>query len=164
MHSPALGMYILNEAGEPVPASDTATWGRFMESGERQLANDLVGDIRVSTVFLGIDHGYGFLRHLPDGGPVAPVLWETMVFGAPEPSVIFGKDHLIARDLGSRFDALSQRRYRSRDEALQGHAEVLAAVHRLRELLPPDRPPGQEPGREPDEPPGDDQGGGLPPG
>lgn len=38
----------------------------------RRVASTEVGDVRVSTVFLPIDHGYG-------DGP--PVIYETMIFG-----------------------------------------------------------------------------------
>jgi hypothetical protein len=36
---------------------------------------ELGGDVRVSTVWLGIDHNFAFV------GP--PLTWETMVFGGP---------------------------------------------------------------------------------
>lgn len=39
-----------------------------------RVGEDVIGPSRVSTVFLGLDHGYM-------GGP--PILWETMVFGGP---------------------------------------------------------------------------------
>jgi hypothetical protein len=49
-------------------------WGKFMEvRSNRTVAKTTIGDVKISTVFLGIDHGYG-------GNP----LWfETMVFGGP---------------------------------------------------------------------------------
>lgn len=40
----------------------------------RRVARDELGDCRVSTVFLGLDHGDG-------DGP--PLVFETMVFGGP---------------------------------------------------------------------------------
>lgn len=40
----------------------------------RVSATDLPGGVRISTVFLGLDHGWG-------DGP--PVLYETMIFGGP---------------------------------------------------------------------------------
>ena len=68
--------YILNEHGEPVREDDFWKWGRWFETAHRHVADEIIGGARVSTVFLGIDHGYNF-----DGRP--PVLWETMVFGGP---------------------------------------------------------------------------------
>jgi hypothetical protein len=66
--------YILDERGEPVE-TDLYTWAAWFEDpSNRVLAHDRDEsggrDILVSTIFLGIDHGYG-------GGP--PLLWETMV-------------------------------------------------------------------------------------
>lgn len=57
---------------EVVPCASTEEWARDFEKVEnRRVAYDEVGDRRVSTVFLGIDHNYG-------DGP--PLLFETMVF------------------------------------------------------------------------------------
>jgi hypothetical protein len=41
----------------------------------RRVALTIVGDVKVSTVFLGIDHGWGLTPY--------PLLFETMVFGGP---------------------------------------------------------------------------------
>lgn len=82
-------------------------WGEWFEdkSGgdRRRVAFDKVGEVEVSTVFLGVDHG------ARDGG--APVLFETMIFG--------GSDEIDQ----------SQWRYTSRADALIGHAAALALVH-----------------------------------
>jgi hypothetical protein len=150
MHGARIDRFILNDAGEPVVEPDLLKWGRWFETGERQVAQDEIGEVMVSTVFLGIDHGFGFL--IGKGGP--PILWETMVFGAPEPRQLFGRERMVHPDLGEAFDALSQRRYASRVEALQGHAEVVAAVHRLRALLPGGRPDAAQ------DPPADEANGG----
>lgn len=45
--------YILNEAFEVVPASMTA-WRAFYSNPRRNIANTYIGDIRVSTVFIGL--------------------------------------------------------------------------------------------------------------
>jgi len=66
--------YILDADGEPQPCDDLRTWGEFMQTGDRIVAQETIGETKVSTVFLGIDHQFG-------QGP--PVLWETMVFGGP---------------------------------------------------------------------------------
>jgi hypothetical protein len=60
-----------------------------------------VEGVRITTVFLGIDHG-GYLS----GGP--PVLWETAVQDGSKLSIT--------------------RRYSSRADALVGHAGAVAAV------------------------------------
>ena len=64
-----------------------------------QIAKDAVGGVRVSTVFLGIDHGFG---------QGAPVVFETMTFGEP-------------------FEQLCWR-YTSQDAAEAGHARIVAAL------------------------------------
>lgn len=69
--------YVLDLEGRPVPCPDLMAWGSFFEQGDqrRVALAELPGGIRVSTVFLGLDHSWGH-------GP--PVLWETMIFGGPE--------------------------------------------------------------------------------
>lgn len=68
--------YILDDAGEPVAEPDVLKWGRwFEEIANRRVAEDQIGDVRVSTVFLGIDHNFS--------GEGLPMLWETMVFSGP---------------------------------------------------------------------------------
>jgi len=65
------GKYILVDR-VPVSCPDLMKWGRFMQEADRHVAQTMVDGIRVSTVFLGLNHGWG-------DGP--PVLFETMIFG-----------------------------------------------------------------------------------
>ena len=74
------GRYIL-DGHNPVPEPDLMKWGEWMQTANRTVKittgsissqGDYIGDIRVSTVFLGLDHSFG---------GKAPVLFETMVFG-----------------------------------------------------------------------------------
>lgn len=65
--------YILVER-KPVECNDLLTWASWLEMADRRVAHTVVGDIRISTVFLGLDHQYG-------NGP--PLLFETMIFGGP---------------------------------------------------------------------------------
>ena len=81
-------------------------WARAFEAGNRRVAETFVdlpgGDgekLRVSTVFLGIDHNFR------DAGP--PILFETMVFG-------------LSDDM--------QDRCATYDEAEAMHARVVAEV------------------------------------
>lgn len=63
--------------GKEVVECDLMEWGRMMnEIGARRVAVDVIEGYRISTVFLGIDHGFGVSKR--------PLLFETMVFGADE--------------------------------------------------------------------------------
>lgn len=65
--------YIL-DGHKPVPC-DLMTWARWFENTEnRRVAGESVDGALVSTVFLGIDHAFGY-------GP--PQLFETMILGGP---------------------------------------------------------------------------------
>ncbi len=55
----------------PVEEPDIMKWGAFM-NGPRHVAETMIGEAKVSTVFLGLDHNWS-------GGP--PILFETMIFG-----------------------------------------------------------------------------------
>lgn len=66
-----MSYYILDNR-KTVPVKDVMTWGRWFEKAERHVADETINGVRVSTVFLGIDHSFG------DGGP--PILFETMAF------------------------------------------------------------------------------------
>lgn len=61
--------YIL-DGHTPVLCSDVIAWAMWFETADRRVALDDVRGIRVSTVFLGIDHNYGYSDR--------PVLFETM--------------------------------------------------------------------------------------
>lgn len=90
--------YVLDERGEPCPEPSLTKWAQWFETAERHIALDeLPNDVKVSTVFLGLDHNFGL------DGP--PILFETMIFG--------GKHDQY------------QDRYETRDEALLGHAKAL---------------------------------------
>lgn len=82
--------FILNATGEPVPEPDLMTWGKWMETAQRSVADERIGETRISTVFLGLDHNY------TPGDP--PILWETMIFGGP-------LNHDMDRCAGSREQA-----------------------------------------------------------
>jgi len=66
-----MGLYVLDDKQRPVPEIDAVKWGQWYEKSNRHVGLHEFGSIRVSTVFLGVDHGWAGM---------APVLWETMVF------------------------------------------------------------------------------------
>ena len=94
------GLFVLDAAGHPKPEPDVLVWAEWFGSVDRQVAVDEIGDVRVSTVFLGVDHQFNL------GGP--PLLYETMVFG------------------GTLDEEM--RRYPTRAAALKGHARMVKRV------------------------------------
>lgn len=82
-------------------STDIVDWVRLCgDDAYRRVAKTDVGDVLVSTVWLGIDHAFG------GGGP--PVIFETMVFGGP---------------LDEECD-----RYSTEAEAIAGHEAMVARV------------------------------------
>jgi hypothetical protein len=73
------GRYILKD-GEVVPCPDLMEWAKWYERADeqRRVGYDIIGGVRLSTVFLGLDHSFGSF-----GGMSMPVLFETMIFGGP---------------------------------------------------------------------------------
>ena len=65
--------YILQDH-TPVQEPDLMKWERWFETAERRVAFTEKDGAEVSTVFLGLNHGFG------EG---EPLLFETMVFGGP---------------------------------------------------------------------------------
>jgi hypothetical protein len=72
--------YILNEEGEPRQCNDLLDWAGWFEVADRRVALDMVGEgdeqYCISTVFLGLDYGFGWQDK--------PIVWETMVFKGKE--------------------------------------------------------------------------------
>lgn len=64
--------WILDKQKHPKHPKDILEWAKWTnKDSNRRVARDSVGDATVSTVFLGLDHGWG-TQH--------PVLWETAIF------------------------------------------------------------------------------------
>lgn len=105
-----LGLYTLDEGGRPVPCDDIVTWGRWFACFHNRHVRTTHlrarghADFIVSTIFLGLDHNYA--------GEGSPILWETMVLGAPD-----GADR--------------QQRFRNRPEAEAYHGVVIVMMATL---------------------------------
>ena len=96
-----MGRYIL-DGHTPVRCDDIMAWTQWFEQGDdvrRVGLDENDGGVRVSTVFLGLDHGFGRGE---------PVLFETMVFGGSHDG--------------------DQKRYATWDEAVAGHHAKLIKV------------------------------------
>lgn len=102
LNLPGLGHYMLVD-GVAVPAPDVMAWAMWFEHADRRVALTEMGAVRVSTVFLGLDHNWG-------GGP--PLVFETMVFGS---------------EVGDELDQY-QERYPTLESAMAGHERAVAAV------------------------------------
>lgn len=85
--------FYYNRDGQP--CSREVGLNYFMNDDLRRIGDDTIGDSRVSTVFLVIDHGFGDV----------PKLFETMIFG--------GKS--------SEY----QERYSTEAEAVAGHKRIV---------------------------------------
>jgi hypothetical protein len=94
--------YVRDTDGNVRPAETLKDFAAMLgDERRRRVAHTLLApDVRISTVFLGIDHNH------TDDGP--PLLYETMIFGGD-------------------FDR-EQVRYTDEDEALAGHDDVVARV------------------------------------
>jgi hypothetical protein len=92
--------YLLNDDHSVRPTDDLLEWARAFETMNRLVAEaEPIAGIRVSTVFLGLDHSFG-------DGP--PRLFETMIFGGEHDG--------------------DQWRYSTWAEAEAGHARAVALV------------------------------------
>jgi hypothetical protein len=93
--------FILDVDGNPQPCEDIEIWGPWMENRTaRRIGKDTVGESEVSTVFLGLDHGFGYSG--------LPILFETMIFGGQHDGY--------------------QTRYCTKQEALEGHLATVKAL------------------------------------
>jgi hypothetical protein len=92
--------YMLDDDHGIVATDDFMEWAKWFEKiDRRRVGRDEFGDVSVSTVFLGVDYGFG-------GGP--PILFETMVFGGALDGEI--------------------ERYSTWDEAVEGHKKMIERV------------------------------------
>lgn len=95
--------YTLDENNKPVASAsviEAATW-LDKNPEKKAVKQEHIGDIFISTVFLGLDHAWE---------SDIPVLWETMIFGGEHDQY--------------------QERYTSVEEALEGHQTALNLVNK----------------------------------
>lgn len=102
-----------NKRAVSMPDSNVNEWGRWLEKAirteERRVNLTRIAGVEISTIFLGLNHGFG---------SEPPLLFESMIFG--------------------RNKNLYSRRYRDWEEAERGHLEIVnhmrgeAIVYRMR--------------------------------
>lgn len=108
----AIGLYILAEDGRtPIQVDDTDAWGRWFEGSRVGLKTEINGAV-VSTIFLGLDHGFP--------GTDEPILWETMIFDRA--------------DLEGY-----QERYSSHEDAVEGHERAVRLAKESPAAIPGQR-------------------------
>lgn len=100
---------ISRRRGRPRLSIDAGGWTRAYANPARVLRKHIFGGTRVSTIFLGRDHGFRIAN--PSDGSYRPVLWETAIFREGEEPVIF--------------------RSSSWQQAVAWHRQVCVAVRRL---------------------------------
>ena len=105
--------YFWNREDNSYPkATDIVAWSNWFENIEnRRVKVSKAGHgFSVSTVFLGIDHGWN---------EEEPLLFESMVFN---------DDIKMCDDLKLDYDY--QKRYRTCEEAIEGHHEILSNLEK----------------------------------
>lgn len=95
-----LDHYILDDDHRVVKTDNMSVWAVFMSNKKRRVDYTDVGDVEISTVFLGLNHRY------IGGGP--PLLFETMIFGGEHDQYCY--------------------RYSSWDDAVVGHEMAVKMV------------------------------------
>jgi hypothetical protein len=96
----AVNMNYILDGKKPVPEPNILKWAIWMEAADRHVVQDyLLDGVNVSTIFLGLDYGFGYNDHL---------FFETMIFGG---------DH----------DGY-QERYSTWEEAEEGHKKAIELV------------------------------------
>lgn len=100
----------------PVLCPDLMTWAKWMGTADRHVKEEYIGDYWISTVFLGIDHGW----HSEN-----PILFETMVFNhaVTEPNMFMN------REIHPTLDEYTER-YSTWEEAERGHDRIVRMVRK----------------------------------
>ena len=95
--------YLLDKDKKPYKVTLKESYKLYDDRDMKITKQDKVGDVRVSTVFLGLDHAWI--------GEPSPILWETMIFGGEHDQY--------------------QERYTSHEDALAGHQRAIDLVKNI---------------------------------
>jgi len=93
-------LYILDDEGNLIKETDLKKWSAWMQSADKTIAKDEVGEAVIATAFLGMTNKF----------TDAPSLFETTITGGKK----------------NGFKA----RYDTKEEALEGHKAAVAIAHR----------------------------------
>lgn len=102
------------------PIDGTLEWARIFEQrredGSYRVGDDtLPNGVWISTVWLGLDHGFFEGR---------PLFFETMVFDLPHTAVVFGREQEVR-------DELDMARYSTLEQAKRGHLAMVKKWSKL---------------------------------
>ncbi len=102
----------LDDAGNVVPEPDLLVWAEWFEQNpdkRRVVLTEFDSGLRVSTVFLGLNHSWGY----------GPDQWfEMMAFAPKQEKEIFGRRRMIGEEMYCQ-------RYATIEEARAGHARAV---------------------------------------
>jgi hypothetical protein len=129
------GPRYFDRQGFPIPTVDgvepVLVWARMREEDDAIVAVDELPDrSRLSTVWLGLDHGFGG----------RPLIFETMRFSAESVELTFGRagrrEHTVRCSPSMEFpdlfgepgDTTDQLRYTTEEEALAAHHEIVRRI------------------------------------
>jgi hypothetical protein len=98
--------YYKLEGKSIVKCRDMMEWATWFETADRHVTLEVIGGVRISTVFLGLDHSFSFTNE------TRPVLFETMVF--------------VGRDSLEEY----MDRYCTYEEAEAGHKAIVENIKR----------------------------------
>lgn len=68
-----MNMYYKLDGHEVVPLKNVHEWAKYFEHANRHVDKTNIGDVHVSTLFLGLNHEWDETK--------PPLLFESMVFG-----------------------------------------------------------------------------------
>lgn len=68
-----MSVYYILKDRKPVPVESLEEWAKSYDITDRHVARDKIGDVEISTVFMGVNH------RIHGDGP--PLVFETMIFG-----------------------------------------------------------------------------------
>jgi hypothetical protein len=116
----------MDEQGNIIPVEDFLEWSIWFAEANRTIGRTQIGELTVSTVFLGLSH---VSNNFADER--GEYLFETMVFGPDEllQKLLAETPEVDASIFAKVFGMTDiQRRYRTAEEARQGHAVIVGAV------------------------------------
>ena len=113
--------YILDNNGNVIPEEDSLKWSKWMDFGNvgsnRIIRQTQIGGYLISTVFLGLDHGFS----MSNDDNEDPVVFETMIF--------FDNNKDIVKKLPDEYNREAMWRYKYIQEAIFNHDGLVNCLY-----------------------------------